>query len=280
MNSPLVISMEGLGPWSHSKLKMLKKCPFNFYLKYVRKMKGQEVKSPETLLGSAAHRILELFITGKSLHDSFKETKVEFSDSIDSKLWVERVETLELSIEAFKRKLDDFDKKHKIKKVMTELRLGITRDFQPSTFFAKDVFFRGIIDLALHLECNDVVFWDHKKGGSSTYGIKVYNDQLNTYKVLFHHGVEKIAGASAGINFIEEGTTKLGDYHSVEDIEGKLKNDLLFSIDTAVHQLEEIGFFKHIAGSHCQWCEFNKECKAGNLKELELGTKALICSKQ
>lgn len=271
-----LITVEGLGPWSHSKLKMLQKCPLNFYLKYIKKQKGIEGKSELALVGSAAHRIIELFVTGTSLSDAFKETQIEYSKSIPKELWSEKVESLELSISEFKRRLDDFDKKHKIKQIYTELRIGVTRDFKPTTFFAKDVFFRGILDMALHLENNDAIFLDHKKGGTAAYGLKNYTDQLNTYKVLFHHGVENISGATAGINFIEEGTLPLGEYHHREDIEIKLKNNLLFLIDAAIHNVEDIGYFKKKVGSHCEYCEYKNDCKSGQLKQIEENTKTYV----
>lgn len=268
------LTMEGLGPWSHSKVKSLQNCPFQFYLKYIHKLKGPVFKSPEALLGSAAHKILELFVVGKPLTQAYNEARKEFHESLGDDLW-QQVINLETSIVEFKRRVDDFDKQNPIKRIFTEVRVGITKDFTPSSFFGDDVFFRGILDLVLHLQNGDAIFIDHKKGGSALYGIKKHSSQLNSQKVLFHDGIEPINGGTSGIHFIEAGQIKLDDHHTREEIETRLRREILFNIDNAIHRVLELGYFKHIAGNACKYCEFSAPCKNGTLRQLELNTKTL-----
>lgn len=272
---PINLTMEGLGPWSYSKMKSLQNCPFQFYLKYVHKMKTEFVQSPEALVGSAAHKILEYFVIGKPLTSSYKEVKQEFEAKMSPELW-ERVEQLEFSISEFKRRLDEFDRMHRIKRMFAEIRIGVTKDFEPTTFFADDVFFRGIVDLTLLLENGDAVFIDHKKGGSAEFGIKNYTQQLDSQKILFHGGITPINGATAGIHFIEAGQIRLGVHHTREEIENTLKHNLLLNIDSAIHRVIELGYFKHLSCSACKWCDFAVPCKSGALKQIELKTKDLV----
>jgi len=272
----LKITIDSLGPWSYSKYKVLDRCPFWFYKKYIKKEKVPYIESPEALIGTAAHRILELFVKGYTLDVAFRDVKEEMKDKISQEIWVEKVETLELSIQTFKERFENFSNKNPIKRIYTEQRIGITKDFKPTTFFGDDVFFRGIVDLALHLDNGDAIFIDHKKGGNADYGLKNYNVQLDSQKVLFHYGIEKLAGATAGIHFIEAGQLKLGDYHDRDHIEHSLRRDLIFYIDSAVGKVLDYGYFKHIAGSYCSYCEFREPCKAGLLKEEEKKTKELV----
>lgn len=272
---PIKLTMAGLGPWSYSKMKSLQNCPLQFYLKYIHKMKVEYVQSPEAMVGSAAHKVLEYFVIGRPLDSSFREVKEEFLSKMGQELW-EQVERLELSISEFKRRLDEFDKNNPIKRVFAEMRIGVTEEFEPTTFFADNVFFRGIVDLALLLENGDAVFIDHKKGGSAEFGIKNYTQQLDSQKVLFHGGITPINGATAGIHFIEAGQIRLGEHHTKDEIEKVLRHNLLLSIDSAVHRVIDMGYFKHKACSACKWCDYAVPCKSGALKEIELSTKVLV----
>lgn len=265
----------GFGAWSHSKIKCLKNCPLKFYLQYVLKVKPLD-KPPISLVtevGKAAHKILELTIKGKTITDSFKLTKKEYADVLTSEMWQEHVESLEFSITRFREKLDGFEKKNPIKRVFQEIRIGVDKNWQPTGFFAEDVYFRGVIDLAIQMENKDALYIDHKTGAPVIMGIRNFQDQLDTYKVLFHHGIEKTTGGQAGIHFIRDGEILTDEYASAKEIEESLLNRLEFSIEGAVESLKEIGSFKHIRGNHCKYCDYNDTCKAGEFKSLEKDSK-------
>lgn len=267
----LGMTADGLGPWSHSKLKLLGKCPFQFYLKYILKHQPETPPSVSliTEVGKAAHLILEYVVKGKSIADSYKLAKKEFLGVITDEEWTEHVETLEGSIFSFKERIDRFDSANKVKRIHTEIRIGVDKNWQPTGFFADDVYFRGVIDLVLQLENGDVVYLDHKTGAVAAAGLRNYMDQLNTYKVLFHHGIEKTAGAQSGIHYIREGELKLGDYVDSNEIENVLKNRLECDIQNTIDGVKEIGYFKHIAGNSCKYCDYATECKGKKLKDLE-----------
>jgi hypothetical protein len=166
--------------------------------------------------------------------------------------------------------------------MFAEMRIGVTEGFEPTGFFAENVFFRGIVDLAILLENGDALFIDHKKGGSAEYGIKNYLPQLDSQKVLFHDGVTQVEGATAGIHFIEAGEIKFGVHHTRKEIETTLRHNLLLSIDSAVHAVIDMGYFKHKTCSACKWCDFAQACKSGALKQIEQNTKGIVseCLKQ
>jgi len=56
-------------------------------------------------------------------------------------------------------------------------------------------------------------------------------------------------------------------------IETTLLKKVEWIINGAIDTTIERGFFKHVRGSHCAYCEFNDQCKPGILKENELSTK-------
>lgn len=272
-----------LGPWSFSKYKSLKKCPFQFYLKYILKFKVPENLQLESdpvsaNVGKAAHQILEDILTGKTVDKAYAKSKKEYVEGklLSLENWESKVEPLHYNITRFKERIDDFSIRNPVKRIFTELRMGVTRNFEPTGFFSKDVWLRGVIDLVMVLDCMDAVIFDHKTGGGQG-GIKNYEEQLDWYKILFNFGVNKVNGAQTGVHFIGEGEVKMGGYTPNSDIEGNLKNSLEMSLEGAIDLLKEKGFFKHVRGGYCKWCEYdNIGCKSGELKPLELSTKRWI----
>ena len=266
---------KGLGPWSHSKLKVLRNCPLKFYLQYILKVppEGEQEISLVTEVGKAAHKILEYVLGGKKLEDAFTLTKREFKDIIGPNDWAANLESVEYNIMSFKERIDKIDEEHGVKRIFQEIRIGCTPEWEPTGFFSDDVYYRGVIDLAIQLKNKDLIIVDHKYGTSSAMGLRAFNDQLQTYKVLFHKGVENIEGAQAGIHHIKEGEIVLDDYHTKEEIEGSLLLRIEFSIQGAIDQVKELGYFKHIAGSTCKYCDYRDKCKAGGFKTLEKDSK-------
>lgn len=272
-----------LGPWSHSKLKVLEKCPLQFYLKYILKVKLPPALAADqdtTLadVGSAAHKILELIFAGHTVASAYAMAKTEFvPEKLTETLWVERIESVEFNITQFYDRIEAFKKRHKVKKIYTELRLGITRDWKPTKFFASDVWMRGVVDFVILLENGDALILDWKYGPPAAAGIRNYKQQLDSYKPLINYGLKAIRGATSGVGFIRDGEIILDEFTNHEDIEGKMKNTIEFNVEGAIESVKTAGEFEHKVGNHCKYCEFAPWCKAkkadGNLKELEAGTK-------
>jgi RecB family exonuclease len=270
----LNLTNTGLGPWSFTKLKVLQQCPLRFYLQYVVKIKPLETPpNLVTNVGKAVHRILELLIAGKTLTDSYRLTRKEFVNILTDDEWVAEVATTELNIMEFRKRLDDFEKKFPIKRYVQELRIGMTAKYEPTGFFGEDVYWRGVIDLGMQLEGDDVIIIDHKTGAPPEMGIRNFQNQLDVYKIMFHRGVQPVHGAQAGIHFVKGGKVLLDNYSTREEIEGKLTRELEFYIVGAIDRTKDLKYFKHFRGSHCKYCDYNEECKAGNLKDIESGTK-------
>ena len=280
----------GLGPWSFSKLKMLNQCPLQFYLKYIIKAKveGIQVVSVITETGKAAHRILELVVMGKPIEDAFKQVKKEFEEILPGDLWHEGdgnheaggVGRSEYSITKFREKLDDFEKRNPVKRYLTELKIGVTKEWEPTGFFTTsaehpetNVYFRGVIDLIIQLENGDVLFVDHKFGPPAAMGVRNFQDQLDIYKVLFAKGIQEYGDGQSGVHFVRDGEVVMGSMTSKNDIEKTLVNRTEFSIQGAIDKTKDLGFFKHIRGSQCKYCEYDGLCQAGKLKAMEIDTK-------
>lgn len=269
------------GPWSISKLKSLEKCPLQFYLKYILKIKlPKELEAMRDTsmadVGSTAHRILECVMQGKSISDSYKIAKEEFSPSkLSEEKWQSSIESLEMNIVNFKERMETFERNNPFHKVFTEVRLGVTKDWEPAGFFDKNVYFRGVVDLGIYLKNQDLIIIDHKHGGGFG-GISMYSTQLDAYKPLLYYGVGKYRSAQSGIHFIKEGKIQLGEPSTAQQVEGSLVNKFEFLLDGAIDTVKEKGYFKHIRGGHCKWCEYDEVCQPKKLLEVEKSTKRFI----
>jgi len=274
--------------WSPSKLKLLSQCPYQYYLKYVLKVKNEE-EIPDTAaadVGTIAHHILEYAIEGKDVGDAYRDAKMEHCGEyvgpriarISEEGWQEKIVPLEYNITNFVEKIEEFKKANGVSNVYTELKLGVTKDWKKTTFFANDVYFRGIVDFTMEIPQSgyapDFIVWDHKHGPAEIFGgIRNYEDQLNAYKPLINGGFKPASGIQAGINFIKAGKWVLGEYSPAEEITGRVTKQIEWNIDCAIDNVKEQGFFKHVAGGYCNYCEFKTMCKEKVLKPNELGTK-------
>ncbi|MNK09939.1 ATP-dependent helicase/nuclease subunit A [compost metagenome] len=275
-----------LGPWSHSKLKTLEKCPLQFYLKYVMKAKlppelAAEQDTSAADVGSAAHKILEHIFAGHEVPAAYALAKAEFvPEKLNEEQWQEKLVGVEMNIISFKDRIDSFRRRHKVKKIYQEVRIGVTKDWKRTTFFGKDVWMRGVIDFIVLLENGDILLIDWKYGPPAASGIRFYKQQLHSYAPLFHFGVTPIKGMTSGIGFIKDGEIILDEYKDEDDVSRKLKNEVEWNVDGAIERVKTDGKFSKTVGSQCTYCEFSPFCKSRtkgtNLKELEEGTKRFI----
>lgn len=261
-----LITREGLGPWSYSKKKLLTQCPLKFFLQYVIKWKVPRVEDgnlPVSDIGSALHTVLEHVTVGKSVVDSYKIAHRKHFEAVGAEYWEQYVVGNEYNIVDFRRRLDDFETKYPVKRYLCEIRMAVDKDWNATDFFAGDCFYRGVVDLVIQLENGDGLIIDHKSvlNSNGFLSVKNFKEQLEVYKPLIHHGLVKLNGAQSGIHFIADGEVKFDQYHSVDEIEGRLKHMVEYNVDSAVEAVKEIGYFKRKAGGHCKWCDYRLMCK-------------------
>lgn len=121
-------------PWSYSKLTAFETCPRRFFLTTISKQ-VVEAQTAATLHGNEVHKALERYVGGKAAlpakYDAYKPM-------------------------ADKLRLTPGDKK-------LEYKFGLTSSLQPTTFFGKDVWCRGVIDYGL-IRPTEAILIDYKTG--------------------------------------------------------------------------------------------------------------------
>jgi hypothetical protein len=156
-------------PWSFSKIKSFETCPKQFYHEKVLK-EFPYVESEAMLYGTEFHTAAENFIAkGTDLPKRFA-----FALPVLQSLAA------------------------KPGKKLVEQKLGLTAKLESCSFFAKDVWFRGIVDLLI-IDGEDALIIDHKTGKSSQYAEK---GQLELMALSVFRHFPEVKNIKAGLLFV------------------------------------------------------------------------------
>ena len=158
--------------WSYSSISLFQQCPKKYY--HLRVAKDVREKESEALLyGSQVHTVAEEYVRdGVPIPQAFSYIK----KPIDTVLETNKGE------------------------VHCELRLGLTKNLEPCKFFAKDVWYRGVIDLLiLDRENNKAVIVDYKTGKNPKYGD---TKQLELMALAIFKHYEWVESIKAGLLFL------------------------------------------------------------------------------
>ena len=163
--------MSKAAPWSFSRIKAFEQCPKQFYHEKVLKQ-YPFIQTEAMIYGNQFHKACEDYIgKGEPLPERFMYIK------------------------------DALDKLNQRKGVkICEQRLGVTANLEPCSFGARNVWFRGIVDLAI-LDEDSGIGWiiDYKTGKSARYADK---GQLELMALAIFAHYPKITSIRAGLLFV------------------------------------------------------------------------------
>ena len=156
-------------PWSFSKMKSFQTCPKQFY--HVNVLKQFPFKETEAMrYGTEFHEAAEHFIRdGTPIPDRFAFSRP--------------------ALEALAAKSGE---------KLCEQKLGLTAELEACDFFAKDVWFRGIVDLLI-IDGDVATVVDYKTGRSSRYADK---GQLELMALSVFRHFPEVAKVRAGLLFV------------------------------------------------------------------------------
>jgi hypothetical protein len=256
MSSNLVYTY---APWSISKAQCAMLCPAQFKFKYVDKIK--ELVAPSVnKVGVAAHSVLEQRLLGKSFKEA-KEIALEKTPLTTKEL--ESFSVASVPIESFIIRFDSFCKTNGVIKLLIEEKWGVDKDLNPVQFFSKDVFFRGVVDLAVVTKNNDLVVLDHKSG--KVQGLEKYTAQLNAYAVLGLATNPNIDGMQGVIHHLQGKNDKSllwANYLSKEEIKNRVNSWLITYLTSAAESVKDLEVARPKLPFPCNYCSYNISCGA------------------
>lgn len=158
-----------IAPWSYSRIKAFDTCPKQFYHTHI--LKQFPFKETEAMrYGTEFHKAAEEFIRdAKPVPDRFGFAK----------------EALEVLAEKP-------GEKH------CELKFGLTEDLEPCGFFDSNVWFRGVVDLAI-IDGDSATIIDYKTGKSARYADK---GQLELMALAMFKHFPQLQKIRAGLVFV------------------------------------------------------------------------------
>lgn len=214
--------MAGTLPWSYSSLSAFETCPRRFYLTRITKQVS-EPQSQAMTWGNEVHKALELAVNGtKPLSPSF----VQYQPIVTR-------------LRAAKGK------------TFTEQKFGITESFKPTTFFAKDVWFRGVLDLTIVNPKVGVVL-DYKTGKVKTDG-----DQLKLFAAATFAQHPYLETVKTGYLWLASNKTTTQDFQR-EELPA-IWQEFLPRISRMVRAQEDDNWAPRPSGLCANWCPVGKK---------------------
>ena len=240
-------------PWSASKVATALRCPRLFHFKYVDKLPEPEVM-PETRIGKAVHKALELVLAGRTIEEATREVRVDLTADNEGA----RFDALCASIEPFVRRIAQFRRRRRVARQLVEYSLAIREDLTVTQFYAGDAYYRGVLDLGYLFEDDSIALVDHKTGvripGSSI------TDQLEGYAVLAAAAFRHVHSVWLGIHWVAERAVEWSRPITPETIVGELVPDLLDNIEAAALAIDDGP--RTNPGTYCDRCSYRSVCPA------------------
>ena len=174
------IPIRAIDPTSYSHIKAFEQCPKQFYhAKHLNEFPFKE--TADTKYGKEMHTAAELFIK-------------------DGEPIPSRFSYLQKPLESLARKKG---------KKFAELKLGVTKDLVPCTFFSKEVWVRGVIDLLI-VDGKKVWVIDYKSSKKTTYAEK---DQLELMALLVFARYTEVETVYGGLMYPRVNELIKATYH-------------------------------------------------------------------
>jgi putative RecB family exonuclease len=243
------------GPWSISKLGVIEKCSQQYFYKYQEKLAEVTPPQPESLVGTAVHTALELALTGtpvaRALFVAGKKHGLTSNE-------LEDLDARSEQVADFVQRVGSFKAKYGVRETLVERKWGMTSDFRGTGFFAKDVFFRGVVDLAMIPANNDLVIIDHKSGKERP--LDYYTPQLRVYALMGLAMYPETNNVKFGINFVTANKMVWGEVTPAKTVQTEYRDWLAAHMNTVCQDLLTPPSPR--TSKLCDWCGYKPICPA------------------
>jgi RecB family exonuclease len=240
-------------PWSASKVATALRCPRLFHFKYISKLKEPEVM-PETRIGKAIHKALELVLQGTPIQEATQTVRAELPSETEQM----RFDALGTGIAPFASRISQFKRRKRVARQLVEYSLAIREDLTTTQFYAGDAYYRGVLDLGYIFEDDSIALVDHKTG-SRIPGTSI-TDQLEGYAVLAASAFKHVRSFWLGLHWVGERAVEWSKPVKAELIVDELMPDLLDNIEAAALAVSDGP--RPNPGSYCDRCSYRDLCPA------------------
>lgn len=246
-------------PWSASKVATALRCPRLFHFKYVEKIKEPEVM-PETRIGKAIHKVIELNLMGTDLMDACTTVKADLPPEE-----AVRFDRLVTGIPPFTTRLQQFRRRRRVARQLVEYSLAVREDLTTTQFYAGDAYYRGVLDLGYLFADDAIALVDHKTGvrlpGSSIV------DQLSGYAVLAASAFRHARTFWLGVHWLAERAVEWSAPVAPESVRDRIVPTVLDNIEAAALAVDDGPRVN--PGPWCDRCAYRNMCPASREQRYE-----------
>jgi len=213
--------MANVLPWSYSSLTAFETCPRRYYLTKVEKV-IKEPQTEATIHGNEVHKALEMHLNGeRPLPDKYNALR-PLADRLRSQPG----------------------------KRLVEYKFGLTEGYRPTQFFAKDVWFRGVIDVGV-VGTKTGALLDWKTGKPKTDG-----DQLKLFAAAGFAAFPYLERIKTGYVWLAH--NKLDTQEFTRDDVPTIWQEFTPRVIRLVNALEKDKFLPKPSGLCKAWCPVPK----------------------
>ena len=222
-------------PYSHSKLGTYSTCPRKFKYSVIDKAPRDPSPTEALTKGRAVHRLLEKY---PEVPDSIATT----ADQADHQNIVRQFANSSLG----QKYLHEGQS-------CRELKFGLTRDFEPTSYYDRDAMFRGSIDYVLrHGDQLHLIDW--KTGKAKDQRWQEY-DQLIRYAVYFFVRFPSIQDIRISYVYVEH-----DDHENPMVLSRKYLDKYKSDLADKIQECEEDTEFPKTPNKLCDFCDFRTHC--------------------
>lgn len=241
-------------PWSLSKVKCALRCPREFHYRYVDQIPEPEVAS-DARLGKAVHAALEAVIRLEPMEKALAAARTELLHDEERT----RFDELAAAVRAFGERIAAFRQRRRVRQEMIEHKVAVNAELAPTSFIAKDAFFRGVFDAAFVFDDGVLAVVDHKTGVRRE--TTDHAEQLEGYATLAAaHLGPQVRKVWMGVHYVAEAAMAWSEPVPVDAVRAEFAPRLVGRIEQAAAAVAN-GPEPH-PGGFCERCSYRAICPA------------------
>jgi RecB family exonuclease len=212
--------MPAVTAWSFHRYDTYAKCALSFKFKFIDKLPTSSTAAMEA--GNVAHKTLADYLTAAA------DAPVPEAAGKQAALVAE--------LRGFSNKV-------------VERQWAYTREWHATTWFAKNVWVRVILDVGVLYDDMSAECIDWKNGKQRDD----HTEQMELFALAMFKQVPKINHVTTRLAYLTDGGTELAEFAKAEEpaLQAKWEARAITMLNDTAH--------KPRPGQHCRWCDFSKE---------------------
>lgn len=216
---------------------------------------------PEARIGKAIHTAMEHALLGRQLFDAIERARGTLITAHEQT----RFDAILPGVQVFVDEVDVFRRRRHVNRQLVELPLAIREDLGSTSFYAKDAFYRGILDAAFVFDNSHLAVIDHKTGQRSER--RSVHEQLEGYAVLTAAYFQRIEHVWLGIYWVSATHLDWAKPVHTSHVRHVFVANVMRNIEAAALAVDDGP--RPNTGSWCERCSYRSVCPEGKRVRFE-----------